>query len=206
MKHYIPDQSGFKCLHELDCPELPQIQQEVLVWIDNNTEFLTNTSDRMFWKQIDYKDMGRAVPSLLKFMRRIKVPIREITVGLLTQAMRDTGFVLHHGSPPLNFKINFPILNTQDVWTEWFRIPSADLQQLPLLQNPFTDEQQYNLSSLHDTVMERYPCVMRYNMHKYPIIFNSLIPHRVMPGPNAKFPRIMLATMPITDPIDLMLA
>jgi hypothetical protein len=42
-------------------------------------------------------------------------------------------------------------------------------------------------------------------MHEHPIVFNSYIPHRVMPGPNAKYPRIMLATMPIVDPVELML-
>ena len=41
-------------------------------------------------------------------------------------------------------------------------------------------------------------------MHKCPIVFNSWIPHRVMPGPNAKFPRIMIATMPFNDPVHLM--
>ena len=204
MKHFIPDQSGFKCVHELDCPELPKIQQEVLDWIDKNTKFLSEKLDRMFWKQIDYKDMGRAVPSLLKFMHKIHIPIRQITVGLLTEAMKDTGFVLHHGAPPLNFKINFPILNTEDVWTEWYRIPSADLQTLSLVENKHTNTEEYNLRGLHSVVSAKYPCALKYNMHKNPIIFNSLIPHRVMPGPNAKFPRIMLATMPIIDPVELM--
>jgi hypothetical protein len=204
MKHYIPDQSNCKCVRELDCANLSIIQKEILGWVDQNTDFLENTSDTMFWKKIDYKDMARAAPSLLRFMRSVSIPIREITVGLLTEAMKDTGFVLHHGSPPLNFKINFPILNTEDVWTEWYRIPCEDLQKLPLLKNVHTELEQYDLSSLHTTVAEKYPCSLRYNMHKNPIIFNSLIPHRVMPGPKAKFPRIMLAIMPIKDPIDLM--
>ena len=204
MKHYIPDQSRFKCVHELDCPNLKKIQQEVLQWIEHNTDFLTNQSDRMFWKEIDYKDMGRAVPSLLRFMHDIHIPIRQITVGLLTQALKDDGFMLHHGAPPLNFKINFPILNTEDVWTEWYRIPAEELQKLPLKGNQFTNTEQYNLEGLHNTINDQYPCATRYNMHDKPIIFNSLIPHRVMPGPNAQFPRIMLATMPINDPVHLM--
>jgi hypothetical protein len=36
-------------------------------------------------------------------------------------------------------------------------------------------------------------------MDKNPIVFNSWFPHRVMPGPGAKFPRIMMACMPIND-------
>ena len=37
--------------------------------------------------------------------------IQEITVGVLTEVMTK-GFVLHHGAPGRNFKINFPIYNT----------------------------------------------------------------------------------------------
>ena len=55
-----------------------------------------------------------------------------------------------------------------------------------------------------DTVDKLYKLRIRYNMHKCPIILNSYLPHRVMPGPQAKYPRIMLATMPIKDPFDLM--
>jgi hypothetical protein len=113
--------------------------------------------------------------------------------------------VLHIGAPPLNFKINFPIFNTEDVYTEWYDIPKEDLDKLPLLVNNHTNTSQYDLSILHDTVHEKYNLITRYNMHTCPIVFNSWIPHRVMPGPNAKFPRIMIATMPIIDPVHLMM-
>jgi hypothetical protein len=64
-----------------------------------------------------------------------------------------------------------------------------------------SDFKVYNLNKLHETVAGTYPCVERYNMHDKPIVFNSWIAHRVMPGPNAKYPRIMIATMPINEPI-----
>ena len=200
----IPDQSKYKCVHELDCPNLKDIQREVLDWVKTNTTFLQNKTDDSFWHKIDYKDLAKTSPSLLQFMKSVKIPIREITVGLLTEAL-NTGFQLHHGAPPLNFKINFPIYNTEDVWTEWYDIPKEDLDALGVVKNVYTGTSQYALAKIHDTVQDKYPCIMRYNMHEKPIIFNSLIPHRVMPGPNAKYPRIMLATMPITDPIELML-
>jgi hypothetical protein len=137
-------------------------------------------------------------------MFRVNLPIKEITVGLLTEGMTD-GVVLHNDAPPMNFKINFPIYNTEDVYTEWYDIPKEAMNRLPVMTNPYTGTEQYNFSVLHHTVQDQYPCLLRYNMHEHPIVFNSYIPHRVMPGPDAKYPRIMLATMPIIDPVELML-
>ena len=154
--------------------------------------------------KIDFKNLARVCPNLLRFMSSVRIPIREITVGLLTETMTN-GFVLHNGAPPYNFKINFPIYNTEDVWTEWFDIPQVHLDCLPTFVNPHVGTEQYNFGELHKVVQDRYPLLLRYNMHKNPIIFNSYIPHRVMPGPDAKYPRIMIATMPMRDPTHLML-
>jgi hypothetical protein len=203
MKNYIPDQSIYKCVHELECNNLDKIQEEVMNWVVDNTHFLDEKKETKFWHVIDYKAMARVCPSILKFMSSVKIPIREITVGLLTEALTD-GFTLHNGAPPYNFKINFPIYNTEDVWTEWYDIPATDFDSIGTFVNPHTGTEQYNFAKLHTTVHDLYPCLMRYNMHKSPIIFNSYIPHRVMPGPNAKYPRIMLATMPFKDPVELM--
>ena len=205
MIDYIPDQSIYKCLHELECNNLDKIKEEVMNWVVDNTHYLDEKKEKKFWHVIDYKDMGRTCPSLLRFMASVKIPIKEITVGLLTEGIGTNGFKLHNGAPPMNFKINFPIYNTEDVWTEWFDIPKEDIHKLPVITNQFTGTDHYDFSPLHTTVQDLYPCIERYNMHECPIVFNSYIPHRVMPGPNAKYPRIMLATMPVVDPIHLML-
>jgi hypothetical protein len=118
------------------------------------------------------------------------------------------GFALHMVNPPLNIKINFPIYNTEDVYTEWFDIPVEDLNALGVHKNKHIttyDAYNYSLGKIHNTVQDLYPCITRYNMHEKPIVFNSWIPHRVMPGPGAKYPRIMLATMPINEPTHLLL-
>jgi hypothetical protein len=204
MIDHIPNQNIYKCIHELECDSLDRIQEEVMNWVADNTNFLNNSQEKEFWHQIDYKHMAKVCPSLLRFMIKIKIPIREITVGILTENMKS-GVVLHNGAPPLNFKINFPIYNTEDVYTEWYDIPEEQVCKLPVITNPWTGTKQYDYTSLHNTVHELYPCLLKYNMHKCPIVFNSFIPHRVMPGPLAKYPRVMLATIPIIDPVNLML-
>ena len=157
-----------------------------MAWIEKNTNFLEDKTSKGFWMKIDYKNLARSAPALIEYFKHVRIPIQEITVGVLTEVMTD-GFVMHHGSPGRNFKINFPIYNTEDVYTEWYDIPDDKLKEFPLLPNVHTQQPCYNLSSIHDTVDKLYPLRVAYNMHECPIVFNSYLPHRVMPGPNAKF-------------------
>lgn len=204
---YPADPKLMKTHQELDCPTLGKIQEEVLYWVDKNTDYLRTPSDKSFWHLIDFVNLVKHCPSLIAYMRLIRIPLREVTIGVLTESMKDSGFQLHMGNPPLNIKINFPIYNTQDVYTEWYDIPESDLIKLGTFVNPHvTDFECYNyqLQKIHNQVQDLYPCITRYNMHEKPIVFNSWIPHRVMAGPNAKYPRIMLATMPIKEPVHLL--
>jgi len=200
---YLGNQTNIKAVHELPVYNLSDIQTEVLEWAKEKTGFLEDKTSLGFWMKIDYKDLARSCPSLIKYFKHVRIPIQEITVGVLTESMTE-GFTLHHGSPGRNFKINLPILNTEDVYTEWYDIPEQNLRQFPHMENQHTKAPCYDLSSIHETVDTLYPLRVRYNMHSCPIVFNSYIPHRVMPGPTAKYPRIMLATMPVRDPVELM--
>jgi len=201
---YLNEQAKkYKAFYELECDCLTSIQTEVLEWVQKKTNFINDKTSTTFWMKVDYKDMAKTSPSLLKYMKAIKTPIREIVVGLLNESL-SSGFILHHGAPPMNFKINFPILNTEDVYTEWYDIPMDVLEKLPVTTNQHTGTAVYDLKKLHNDVDKNFKCVGRYNMHTHPVILNSFIPHRVMPGPNAKYPRIMIATMPVNDPINLM--
>jgi len=203
MIDYLGDQTKNKAVHELPAYNLDTIKKQVLDWVSTNTDFLDDKTSKGFWMKIDYKDLARSCPALIEYFKYVRIPVQEITVGVLTEAMTD-GFVMHHGSPGKNFKINFPILNTEDVHTEWYDIPDDDLKKFPELLNVYTQQPCYDLSSIHKTVDTLYPLRVSYNMHHCPIVFNSYLPHRVMPGADAKYPRIMLATMPLKDPLDLM--
>jgi hypothetical protein len=205
--NYPADTTKMKTHHELECPSLPKIQEEVLTWIDDNTEYLRDSTDTGFWHMINDVNMVRHCPSLIKYMKSIKIPLREITIGVLTEGMKDDGLVLHMDNPPLNIKINFPIYNTEDVYTEWYDIPVEELDKLGIYKNTLItefDAYNYKLRKIHDVVQDLYPCITSYNMHEKPIVFNSWIPHRVRPGLNAKYPRIMIACMTIDEPSHLL--
>jgi hypothetical protein len=197
-----------KTHQELECPTLEKIQQEVLEWVDKTTDYLKTPGDKSFWHLINYVDLVKYCPSLLAYMRSIGIPLREISIGVLTESMKDSGFELHMDNPPLNIKINFPIYNTEDVYTEWYDIPELDMIKLGTEINQHVTDfvcYNYTLRKIHDTVQDLYPCITRYNMHKNPIVFNSWIPHRVMAGPDAKYPRIMIACIPIKEPTHLLM-
>ena len=134
MIDYLGDQTRHKACHELPVHNLSEIQHQVMAWIKNNTDFLEDKVSTGFWMKIDYKDMAKSAPAIIEYFKHIRIPIQEITVGVLTEVMTD-GFVLHHGSPGRNFKINFPIHNTEDVYTEWYDIPEERLRQFPSLVN-----------------------------------------------------------------------
>ena len=148
---YPSDPKKVRTHLELECNSLGNIQDEIIDWVSKNTNYLNDVSDVQFWKKIEYKDLGKRCPSLMNYMKSIRMPIREIVIGLLTEAMRDDGFILHIGAPPLNFKINFPILNTEDVYTEWYDIPKDDLDRLGVMVNEHTQTPQYNLQCMKTT-------------------------------------------------------
>lgn len=200
---YPSDPRTTKTHHELDCPVLGNIQDETMSWVEKNTNFLKDAQDTSFWHQIDGPDMARHCPSLLKYMKSVNIPIREVSVGVLTESMKQDGLVLHLGNAPLNIKVNFPIYNIEDVYTEWFDVPVEEMNRLGVMEY-LPGVHIYNLWKIQDTVQDLYPCITRYNMKDKPIVFNSWIAHRVTPGPAAKYPRIMLATMPIIEPSHLL--
>ena len=198
---YPSDKHKYNTHHELECPTLGKIQEETLEWVQAKTNFMNIPLDNSFWHHIADVDMARHCPSLIKFMKSINTPVREITIGVLTESMNKSGLTLHMGNPPINLKVNFPILNTEDVYTEWYDIPVEDLDAIGIRENNASPGTYvYQLEKLHDTVEATYPCLTKYKMQDHPIVFNSWFPHRVMPGPKAQYPRIMIATMPIIEP------
>ena len=98
MLDYLGDQTIHKAVHELPVHNLEVVKSDVLRWIDANTNILEDRSSTGFWTKIDYKDMARSCPSLIEYFRHVGIPVQEIVVGLLTEAMTN-GFGLHHGSP-----------------------------------------------------------------------------------------------------------
>lgn len=205
MEYYADQPWTLKPYHELDCPVIDDIRREVLTYLEQKipTFLDPDWDDISFWQKINSADLARACPSVLKYMKELNIPVREISLGVLPRVLKDEGVVLHIGEKPKNIKINFPILNTKGVYTEWYDIPQSELAEMPTKTNTFGKEV-IDLDALDDTVADTYPLRARYEMSDYPIVFNSWIAHRVKPGPDAVYPRIILAVMPIQEPRHLL--
>ena len=127
-----------KTHHLLNCSCLEQIQQEALSWIEQETDLLTDADE--FWNKINYKHFILLNPTLVEYCTSLKLLIREVAVLV---AHLPTGVSLHTDELPVIAKMNFPILNTKDTYTEWW-----DNEQL-IDRVEFTQPMVFNSSIPH---------------------------------------------------------
>jgi hypothetical protein len=102
-----------KCYHVLECSNLVSIQQETLLWLDQHQDLFES---KEYWNKIDYIDFIRNSPSLMQYINGLGLKLREcaILIGY------EDGLGRHTDEGPIIAKINIPILNTQDTYTEWY--------------------------------------------------------------------------------------
>jgi len=104
-----------KTHHIIDCECLEKIQEEALVWIKDHTDLLEKADQ--FWNKIDYKQFLLQNPTLVKWSLENKWAIREVAVLV---AHEESGVGLHTDEKPVICKLNIPIQNTKDTYTEWY--------------------------------------------------------------------------------------
>ena len=116
-----------KCYHELKCAELDIIQKEVLTWLNERYDLSDqNSLQTDLWLKIDYKDLIRNTPTLVKWFKELKLVLREISVTVVNNI---DGAHLHIDELPIVAKINIPILNYKYVVNEWYSVPEELLNQ-----------------------------------------------------------------------------
>jgi len=178
-----------KTHHLLECNCLEQIQQEALAWIQQNTDLLTDADE--FWNPIDYKHFILCNPTLVEYCKTLKLIIREVAVLI---ANSNQGLPLHIDEAPVIAKINFPVLNTENTYTEWYDV--SNLQDLPNVKNQFGQP----VPDLSNAITEKIATVEMTQ----PLVFNSSIAHRVVVGPKAELPRVVISCMFYKEPIELL--
>ena len=183
-----------KCYHELKCDELDIIQKEVLTWLNERYDLSDqNSLQTDLWLKIDYKDLIRNTPTLVRWFKELKLVFREISVTVVNNI---DGAGLHIDELPIVAKINIPILNYKYVVNEWYSVPEELLNQY-LTTNKFG-------SQYHDlTKLDIKKCTLLGSIIPVsPIVFNSQIAHRVIPQQQAMFPRVMLSCMFFNEPVN----
>lgn len=104
-----------KTHHIIECDCLEKIQEEAITWIRNHTDLLTKADE--FWNKIDYKQFLLQNPTLVKWTLENKWAVREVAVLV---AHDRNGVPLHTDEPPVVCKLNIPIKNTNNTYTEWW--------------------------------------------------------------------------------------
>ena len=175
-----------KTYHNIECDCLEKIQEESLQWINTHTDLLTNAPQ--FWNKIDSKLFLLQNPTLVKFCLDKKLSIREVAVLITTNDV-----TLHVDEGPVVAKLNVPLKNTKDTFTEWYEVPEInDIVSVESpFGNPFLDLQNVDLNKCKK--INEVELVA-------PVIFNSSIPHRVRVDSKSKEPRVVLSCMFFKEP------
>ena len=130
-----------KCYHILECDNLVNIQQETLLWLDRHQDLFDSDE---YWNKIDYMDFIRNSPSLIQYINLLGLKLREcaILIGY------EDGLGRHTDEGPIIAKINIPILNTKDTYTEWYTDSGEQIARVEI-DKPVV----FNSSIAHQVVM-----------------------------------------------------
>lgn len=130
-----------KCYHILECDNLVNIQQETLLWLDRHQNLFKS---KEYWNKIDYMDFISNSPSLIQYINLLGLKLREcaILIGY------EDGLSRHIDEGPIIAKINIPILNTKDTYTEWYTDSGEQLARVEI-DKPVV----FNSSIAHQVVM-----------------------------------------------------
>ena len=179
----------------IDCATQSIISTKVLNFLSSNTDLLERKNLKL-WNKIDTVSLLKQVPEILEFYQSINLKIREIAI---TVCNKYEDVDLHIDELPVVAKINFPILNTENTFNEWYRVPKEILDTVTPVVNQFGSAY-YDLKSVD---LDQCIKIAEVELTR-PIIFNSQIPHRIRITDQAKLPRIVMSCTFFNEPIELL--
>ena len=176
----------------IDCPVQSIIQQKTVEFLKTSTD-LFERKDLELWNKIDTVALIRAVPELPEFYRSIGLKLREVAITVWN-SRKDVP--LHIDELPVTAKINFPILNTEDTYNEWYTVPKELLATVSPVINQFGTAY-YDLKQID---LDKCTKIAEVVVTQ-PVVFNSQIPHCIRITEQAKFPRIVMPCTFFNEPI-----
>lgn len=176
----------------VDCPVQDIIQNKTVEFLKNSTD-LFERKDLKLWNKVDTLALIRAVPELPKFYAGMGLKLREVAI---TVWKSNTDVPMHIDELPVTAKINFPIMNTEHTYNEWYDVPKELLATVDPIVNQFGSKY-YDLESIDLTACTKIAEVVVTQ----PVVFNSQIPHRIRVERKARFPRIVMPCTFFNEPI-----
>lgn len=179
----------------IDCPEQSIIQHKTLEFLKNSTDLLERQNLKL-WNKIDTLSLVKAVPELPKFYASIGLRLREVAITVWSKA---EDVPLHIDELPVTAKINFPILNTEHTYNEWYTVPDQLLNAVAPVINQFGSAY-YDLESIDLTQCTKIAEIETLQ----PMVFNSQIPHCIRITQQAQFPRVVMPCAFFNEPLNLL--
>ena len=179
----------------VDCPMQSTIQTKTIEFLKASTDLFERT-DLKLWNKLntlELVELIRAVPELPEFYRGIGLQLREVAITVWNKA---EDVPLHIDELPVTAKINFPLLNTEHTYNEWYTVPDELLSTVDPIINQFGSAY-YDLKSID---LARCTLIAETQTLQ-PIVFNSQIPHRIRITEQAQFPRIVMPCTFFNEPI-----
>lgn len=182
-----------KNYQQLDCSNIVEISNKIYNFVQTETSLLQDRAEG--WQFVDCKQLVTQVPELAEFFRQHKLIPREAAVVILYRRLD-----LHIDPAPVTAKINFPVANTQGWANNWYTLADGVLETLPTKVTQFgavcEDVSQLPASELQNPEQ-------LYNLDM-PVVFNSRVPHSVVPVDPIALPRIIASFTFYKEPLELL--
>lgn len=202
----------------LDCPNYETIQHELLNYIDNFTtlrivdprvpgfDFVKNPVSYVNFTK-DLVHFAKHNSALLKWVLSLRCRLKDAYFTLAwttgTKKYPQSSCPLHIDKPPVNWKINFPILNMEHTCTRFYKLknPALDISSL-VFRHGDPDSKDRDNYSLEYTDFDQFDC-HDFDQNQ-PILMNGQIPHDIGFYPGAEFPRLGIQIMLTKEPTHLL--
>jgi len=178
---------------QLECSNISLISNKIYEFIQHETSLLQDNAEG--WQFIDCKKLVSYVPELTEFFKQHKLLPREAAVVILYRRLD-----LHIDPAPVTAKINFPVANTQGWRNYWYRLADGVLESLPKKVTQFGAECE-DVSQLSESDLLDPEQLDNLDM---PIVFNSRVPHSVIPVDPTVLPRIIASFTFYKEPLGLL--
>ena len=176
----------------IDCPTQSIISTKVLDFLSKNTTLLEDKNLKL-WNKIDTVSLLRQVPEILEFYQSINLKLKEIAITICN---KNEDVNLHIDELPVVAKINFPILNTENTFNEWYSVPQSIIESTTPIFNQFNSAY-YDLGHVDLNLCTK---IAEYELGQ-PVVFNSQVPHKIRITNRAKFPRVVMSCTFFNEPM-----